>query len=95
MLSKTDEEDLEKLLQKTLSNIIGICNKESLASLALPCLSNKVSGISPEVFVKAMFSKVFKGDTQKTLTSIRFAIDDRSEANSYTEEFEKSFYEGI
>ena len=94
MPSKTDEEDLEKLLQKTLSNIIVICNKESLASLALPCLSNKVSGISPEVFVKAMF-KLVKGYTQKTLTSIRLATDDQSEANSYIEEFEKSFHEGI
>ena len=94
MLSKTDEEDLEKLLQKTLSNIIGICNKESLASLALPCLSNKVSGISPDVFVKSMF-KVVKGYTQKTLASIRLAIDNRSEASSYIEEFEKSFQEGI
>ena len=94
MLSKTDEEDLEKLLQKTLSNIIGICNKESLASLALPCLSNKVSGISPEVFVKAMF-KVVKGYAQKTLTSVLLTIDDRSEANSYIEKFEKSFHEGI
>ena len=94
MPSKTDEEDLEKLSQKTLSNIIDICNKESLASLALPCLSNKVSGISPEVFVKSMF-KVVKGYTQKTLASIRLAIDDRSEANCYIEEFEKSFHEGI
>ena len=94
MLSKTDEEDLEKLLQKTLSNIIDICNKESLASLALPCLSNKVSGISPEVFVKAMF-KVVKGYAQKTLTSVLLTMDDRSEANSYIEKFEKSFHEGI
>ena len=58
MPSKTDEKDLEKLLQKTLSNIIDIYNKESLASLALPCFSNKVNGISPEVFVKAMFEVV-------------------------------------
>ena len=94
MPSKTDEEDLEKLLQKTLRNINDICNKESLASLALPCLSNKVSGISPEVFVKSMF-KVVKGYTQKTLASIRLAIDDRIEANCYMEEFEKSFHEGI
>ena len=94
MPSKTDEEDLEKLSQKTLSNIIDICNKESLASLALPCLSNKVSGVSPEVFVKSMLN-VVKGNTQKTLTSIRLAINDRSEANSYIEELEKSFYEGI
>ena len=94
MPSKTDEEDLEKLLQKTLRNIIDICNKESLASLALPCLSNKISGISPEVFVKSMF-KVVKGYTQKTLASIRLAIDDRREANCYIEEFEKSFHEGI
>ena len=77
-----------------MSDIFDICNKGSLASLALPCLSNKVSGISPEVFVKAMF-KVVKGYTQKTLTSIRLATDDRSEANSYTEKFEKSFHEGI
>ena len=94
MPSKTDEEDLEKLLQKTLRNITDICNKESLASLALPCLSNKVSGVSPEVFVKSMLN-VVKGNTQKTLTSIRLAINDRSEANSYIEELEKSFYEGI
>ena len=94
MPSKTDEEDLEKLLQKTLRNITDICNKESLASLALPCLSNKVSGISPEVFVKSMF-KVVKGYTQKTLASIRLATDDRSEANCYIEKFEKSFHEGI
>ena len=60
MPSKTDEGDLEKLLQKKLSNITDICNKKSLASLALPCLSNKVSGILPEVFVKSMF-KVVKG----------------------------------
>ena len=91
MPSKTDEEDLEKLLQKTLRNIIDICNKESLATLALSCLSNKVSGILPEVFVKSML-KVVKGYTQKTLASIRLAIDDRSEANSYIEEFEKSFH---
>ena len=77
-----------------MSNIFDICNKESLASLALPCLSSKVSGILPEVFVKAMF-KVVKGYTQKTLTSVRLAIDDRSEANSYIEKFEKSFHEGI
>ena len=94
MPSKTDEEDLEKLLQKTLRKVIDICDKESLASLELPCLSNKVSGISPEVFVKSMF-KVVKGYTQKTLASIRLAIDDRSEANCYIEEFEKSFHEGI
>ena len=94
MPSKTDEEDLEKLLQKTLRKVIDICDKESLASLALPCLSNKVSGILPEVFVKSMF-KVVKGYTQKTLASIRLAIDDRSEANCYIEEFEKSFHEGI
>ena len=55
MSSKTDEGDLEKLLQKKLGNIIDICNKKSLASLALPCLSNKVSGSLPEVFVKSMF----------------------------------------
>ena len=94
MPSKTDEEDLEKLLQKTLRNINDISNKESLASLALPCLSNKVSGISPDVFVKSMF-KVVKGYTQKTLASIRLAIGDRSEANCYIEEFEKPFHEGI
>ena len=94
MPSKTDEEDLEKLLQKTLRKVIDICDKESLASLELPCLSNKVSGISPEVFVKSMF-KVVKGYTQKTLASIRLAIDDRSEANCYIEEFEKSFHEEI
>ena len=94
MPPKTDEEDLEKLLQKKLRNIFDICNKKSLASLALPCLSNKVSGISPEAFVKSMF-KVVKGYTQKTLASIRLAIDDRSEANCYIEEFEKSFHEGI
>ena len=94
MPSKTDEEGLEKLLQKTLSNIINICNKESFASVALPCLSNKVNGISPEGFVKAMF-KVVKGYLQKTLTSIRVAINDRCQAKSYVEEFEKSFHEGI
>ena len=77
-----------------MSNIFDICNKESLASLALPCLSNKVSGISPEVFVKAMF-KVVKGYAQKTLISVLLTIDDRSEANSYIEKFEKSFHEGI
>ena len=94
MPSKTDEEKLGKFLQKTLSNIIDICNKESFASLVLPCLSTKVSGISPEVFVKTMF-KVVKGYTQKTLTSIRLAIDDRSEANSRIEECEKLFHDGI
>ena len=94
MPSKTDKEDLEKLLQKTLRKVIDICDKESLASLELPCLSNKVSGISPEVFVKSMF-KVVKGYTQKTLASIRLATDDRSEATCYIEEFEKSFHEGI
>ena len=94
MPSKTDEEDLEKLLQKTLRKVIDICDKESLTSLELPCLPNKVSGVSPEVFVKSMF-KVVKGYTQKTLASIRLAIDDRSEANCYIEEFEKSFHEGI
>ena len=85
MPSKTDEEDLENMLQKTLSNIIDICNKKLLASLALTCLSSKVCGISPEAFVKAMF-KVVKGYTQKTLTSIQLVIDDRSEANSSIEE---------
>ena len=94
MPSKTDEEDLEKLLQKMLRKVIDICDKESLASLELPCLSDKVSGILPEVFVKSMF-KVVKGYTQKTLASIRLAIDDRSEANCYIEEFEKSFHEEI
>ena len=84
MPSKTDEGDLEKLLQKKLSNIIDICNKKSLASLALPCLSNKVSGISPEVFVKSMF-KVVKGYTKKMLASIRLAIDDGSEARRIRE----------
>ena len=94
MPSKPDEEDVEKLLQKKLSNIIDIFNKESLALLALLCLSNKVSGISPDIFVKAMF-KIVKGYTEKTLTSIQLAIDDRSEANFYIDEFEKSFQEGI
>ena len=69
MPSKTDEEDFEKLLQKPLTNIIDICNKELLASLALTCFSDKVYGISPEVFVKAMF-KVVKGYSQKMLTSV-------------------------
>ena len=78
------------LTKKTLTNIIDICNKESLASVALPCFSNKVNGISSEVFVKSMFKY-----SQKTLTSIRVAINDRCEANSYVEEFEKSFHEGI
>ena len=76
-----------------LTNITDICDKELLASLALPCFSNKVYRISPEVFVKVMF-KVVKGCPQKTLTSIRVAINDRREANSYVEEFEKSFHEG-
>ena len=39
--------------------------------------------------------KVVKRYTQKTLTSIRVAIDDRSEANCYIEEFENPFHEGI
>ena len=39
--------------------------------------------------------KVVKEYMQKTLASIRLAIDDRSEANSYIEEFEKSFRDGI
>ena len=39
--------------------------------------------------------KVVKGYTQKTLASIRLAMDDRSEANCYIEEVEKSFHEGI
>ena len=60
-----------------MSNSICVYNKKSLASLALPCLYNEVSGISPKVFVKAMF-KVVKRYTQKTLTSKRLAIDDRS-----------------
>ena len=94
MPSKTDKEDLEKLLQKTLRNIIDICNNKSLASLVLPCLSNKVRGISPEVFVRAM-CKLVKGYSQKTLTSIRLAKDDTSEVNSYVKESEKSFHEGI
>ena len=81
---KADKEVLEKLLQKMLSTIINICNRESLALLALPCLSNKVSGISPEVFVKSMF-KVVKGYTKKTLGSIRLAIDDGSEARRIRE----------
>ena len=81
---KADKEVLEKLLQKMLSTIINICNRESLALLALPSLSNKVSGISPEVFVKSMF-KVVKGYTKKTLGSIRLAIDDGSEARRIRE----------
>ena len=84
MPCKADKEVLEKLLQKMLSTIINICNRESLALLALPCLSNKVSGISPEVFVKSMF-KVVKGYTKKTLASIRLAIDDGSEARRIRE----------
>ena len=94
MSSKTDEKEVEKLLQKTLSNIIDICNKDLLASLALLCFSNKVNRTSTEVFVKAMF-KVVKGYSQKTLTSIRVAIHDTCEANSYVEQFKKSFHEGI
>ena len=84
MPCKADKEVLEKLLQKMLSTIINICNRESLALLALPCLSNKVSGISPEVFVKSMF-KVVKGYTKKMLASIRLAIDDGSEARRIRE----------
>ena len=84
MPCKADKEVLEKLLQKMLSTIINICNRESLALLALPCLSNKVSGISPEVFVKSMF-KVVKGYTKKMLASIRLAIDDGSEARRIQE----------
>ena len=94
MSSKTDEKDLEKLLQKTLSNIIDICNKDLLAALALLCFSNKVNKTSTEVFAKAIF-KVVKGYSQKTLTSIPVAIHDTCEANSYVEEFEKSFHEVI
>ena len=87
---------MKKTLKSCYKNVeqTDICNKELLASLALPCLFNKVSGISPEVFVKPMF-KVVKGFTQKTLTSIRLAIDYGSKANSYIEEFKKSFHEGI
>ena len=77
-----------------LSNIIDTCNKETVASLALPSCSNKVNGISREVFVKAMV-KVVKGCLQETLTPIRVAINDRCEANSYVEDFEKSFHEDI
>ena len=84
MPCKADKEVLEKLLQKMLSTIINICNRESLALLALPYLSNKVSGISPEVFVKSMF-KVVKGYTKKMLASIRLAIDDGSEARRIRE----------
>ena len=84
MPCKADKEVLEKLLQKMLSTIINICNRESLALLALPCLSNKVSEISPEVFVKSMF-KVVKGYTKKMLASIRLAIDDGSEARRIRE----------
>ena len=84
MPCKADKEVLEKLLQKMLSTIINICNRESLALLALPCLSNKVSGISPEVFVKSMF-EVVNGYTKKTLASIRLTIDDGSEARRIRE----------
>ena len=84
MPSKADEEVLEKLLQKMLSNIINICDREWLALLALPCFSNKVSGILPEVFVKSML-KVVKGYTKKTLASIQLAIDDGREARRIRE----------